>query len=61
MVALDIVQAKVDILNKKQSPIVDKEIEEHLATKDLNFRATTDKYDAYKKCRLRYYCHAYRL
>lgn len=48
MVALDIVQAKVDILNKKQSPIVDKEIEEYLATKDLNFRATTDKYDAYK-------------
>lgn len=48
VVALDIVQAKVDILNKKQSPIVDKEIEEYLATKDLNFRATTDKYDAYK-------------
>lgn len=36
------------MLNKKQSPIVDKEIEEYLATKDLNFRATTDKYDAYK-------------
>lgn len=48
VVALDIVQAKVDMLNKKQSPIVDKEIEEYLATKDLNFRATTDKYDAYK-------------
>ncbi len=44
VVALDIVQAKVDMLNKKQSPIVDKEIEEYLATKDLNFRATTDKY-----------------
>lgn len=48
VVALDIVQAKVDMLNKKQSPIVDKEIEEYLATKELNFRATTDKYDAYK-------------
>ena len=48
VVALDIVQAKVDMLNKRQSPIVDKEIEEYLATKDLNFRATTDKYDAYK-------------
>lgn len=48
VVALDIVQAKVDMLNKKQSPIVDKEIEEYLATKDLNFRATTDKVDAYK-------------
>ena len=47
VVALDIVQAKVDMLNKKQSPIVDKEIEEYLATKPLNFRATTDKPDAY--------------
>jgi UDPglucose 6-dehydrogenase len=36
------------MLNKKQSPIVDKEIEEYLATKPLNFRATTDKQDAYR-------------
>ena len=48
VVALDIVQAKVDMLNRKQSPIVDKEIEEYLSTKNLNFRATTDKQDAYK-------------
>ncbi|MBJ3591042.1 UDP-glucose 6-dehydrogenase [Salmonella enterica subsp. enterica serovar Saintpaul] len=48
VVALDIVQAKVDMLNQKKSPIVDKEIEEYLATKPLNFRATTDKYDAYR-------------
>ena len=48
VVALDIVQAKVDMLNQKQSPIVDKEIEEYLATKPLNFRATTDKLDAYR-------------
>ncbi|HAT7506809.1 UDP-glucose 6-dehydrogenase [Citrobacter braakii] len=48
VVALDIVQAKVDMLNRKQSPIVDKEIEEYLLTKNLNFRATTDKQDAYK-------------
>ncbi|MEB0775557.1 UDP-glucose 6-dehydrogenase [Citrobacter portucalensis] len=48
VVALDIVQAKVDMLNRKQSPIVDKEIEEYLLTKSLNFRATTDKQDAYK-------------
>ena len=47
VVALDIVQEKVDLLNQKKSPIVDKEIEEYLATKSLNFRATTDKYDAY--------------
>jgi UDPglucose 6-dehydrogenase len=48
VVALDIVQAKVDMLNQKKSPIVDKEIEEYLATKALNFRATTDKQDAYR-------------
>ncbi len=48
VVALDIVQAKVDLLNQKKSPIVDKEIEEYLATKTLNFRATTDKEDAYR-------------
>jgi UDPglucose 6-dehydrogenase len=48
VVALDIVQAKVDMLNQKKSPIVDIEIEEYLATKPLNFRATTDKEDAYR-------------
>ncbi|EKS7214500.1 UDP-glucose 6-dehydrogenase [Enterobacter ludwigii] len=48
VVALDIVQYKVDMLNQKQSPIVDKEIQEYLANKSLNFRATTDKEDAYR-------------
>ncbi|SCW31051.1 UDP-glucose 6-dehydrogenase [Klebsiella quasipneumoniae] len=48
VVALDIIQAKVDMLNQKQSPIVDKEIQEYLSEKSLNFRATTDKYDAYR-------------
>lgn len=47
VVALDILQAKVDKLNQKQSPIVDTEIENYLANKPLNFRATTDKADAY--------------
>lgn len=47
VVALDIVQAKVDLLNNKRSPIADKELESYLATKPLNFRATTDKEDAY--------------
>lgn len=47
VVALDIVQSKVDMLNQKMSPIVDKEIQEYLAEKPLNFRATTDKQDAY--------------
>jgi len=48
VVALDIIPAKVEMLNQKKSPIVDKEIEEYLAMKQLNFRATTDKYDAYR-------------
>ena len=48
LVALDIVQSKVDLLNQKVSPIVDKEIQEYLAEKTLNFRATTDKQDAYR-------------
>lgn len=48
VVALDIVPEKVNMLNKKQSPISDKEIEEYLSTKQLNFRATLDKHDAYK-------------
>lgn len=48
VVALDIVPEKVDLLNNRQSPIADVEIEDYLANKALNFRATLDKYDAYK-------------
>lgn len=48
VVALDIVPTKVEMLNQKKSPIVDKEIEEYLSTKQLNFRATTDKHNAYR-------------
>ena len=48
VVALDIVQEKVDLLNQEKSPIADREIKEYLKTKPLNFRATTDKYDAYR-------------
>lgn len=46
--ALDIIQEKVDMINNKKSPIVDAEIEEFLATKELNLTATTDNYKAYK-------------
>jgi len=47
VVALDIIPEKVSMLNEKRSPIVDTEIEEYLQHKDLNFRATLDKQDAY--------------
>jgi UDPglucose 6-dehydrogenase len=47
VVCLDIVPEKVALLNQKKSPIEDKEIEDFLAHKPLNFRATLDKQDAY--------------
>lgn len=46
--ALEILEEKVNLINQKKSPIVDKEIEEYLATKELNLLATTDKAAAYK-------------
>ncbi|ODW48046.1 UDP-glucose 6-dehydrogenase [Vibrio parahaemolyticus] len=48
VVAVDIIQEKVDLLNDKKSPIVDAEIEHFLANKELNFVATLDKERAYK-------------
>ncbi len=48
VVALDIIPEKIEMLNAKKSPIEDAEIEEYLATKALNFRATLDKEEAYK-------------
>ena len=47
VVALDIVPEKVDMLNQKQSPIVDTELMEYLRMKPLNFRATLDPRDAF--------------
>lgn len=49
VVAVDIVQDKVDLINNKKSPIVDKEIEEYLQNKKLNLIATTDAEKAYSK------------
>jgi UDPglucose 6-dehydrogenase len=48
VVALDILPEKVDLLNRKVSPIEDAEIEEYLKTKTLNLRATLDKHEAYQ-------------
>lgn len=45
--AVDIIEEKVAMLNGRKSPIVDKEIEEYLATKDLDLTATTDGKSAY--------------
>ncbi|MBQ2463494.1 MAG: nucleotide sugar dehydrogenase [Treponema sp.] len=45
--AVDIVQEKVDLINSKKSPIVDKEISEFLSSKKLNLTATTDAEKAY--------------
>lgn len=47
VIALDIIPQKVELLNKKQSPIVDAEISDFLQNKDLNFIATTDREKAY--------------
>ncbi len=46
--AVDIIPEKVDMINHRKSPIIDKEIEEFLATKNLNLRATLDAEEAYK-------------
>lgn len=46
--AVDIISEKVDMINNKKSPIVDKEIEEYLATKELDLTATTDGVSAYR-------------
>ena len=45
--AIDIMPAKVELLNNKKSPIVDTEIEDFLANKTLDFTATLDKQEAY--------------
>ena len=46
--AVDIVPEKVEMINNRQSPLVDAEIEDYLANKELNLTATTDAKMAYK-------------
>lgn len=46
--AVDIIEEKVNLINSGKSPIVDKEIQEYLATKDLNLTSTTDAKKAYE-------------
>lgn len=48
VVALDIIPEKVEMINKRQSPIKDKEIEEFFKNKKLNLKATLDYKDAFK-------------
>ena len=48
VVAVDIIEAKVDMINLRKSPIEDREIEEFLANRELNLTATTDKEQAYR-------------
>ncbi|MFM1703593.1 nucleotide sugar dehydrogenase [Aeromonas salmonicida] len=48
VVALDVIASKVELINQRRSPIVDKEIESYLANHDLNLRATLNKEEAYQ-------------
>lgn len=48
VIALDIDAKRVDLLNNKQSPIVDREVEDYLQHSDLNFSATLDKQKSYQ-------------
>ncbi|MBR2010993.1 MAG: nucleotide sugar dehydrogenase [Clostridia bacterium] len=50
--AVDVIPQKVEMINAKKSPIQDKEIEEYLATKELNLVATTDGAAAYREAEL---------
>lgn len=47
--AVDIIEEKVDMINQRKSPLVDREIEEYLANADLNLTATTDGEAAYRE------------
>ena len=46
--AIDIIKEKVEMINRRVSPIIDREIEEFFSTRELNLTATIDNYQAYK-------------
>ena len=48
VIALDILPEKVELINRRQSPIVDKELEAYLANNHLNLKATLNKFEAYE-------------
>lgn len=48
VIALDILEEKVNLINDRKSPIIDKEIEEYLSTKKLDLKVTTDATEALK-------------
>ena len=48
VVAVDVIASKVELINQRRSPIVDKEIESYLTSHDLNLRATLNKEEAYQ-------------
>ncbi|EHK4102266.1 TPA: nucleotide sugar dehydrogenase [Escherichia coli] len=48
VIALDILPEKVELINHRQSPIADKELDAYLANKQLNLKATLDKFEAYE-------------
>jgi UDPglucose 6-dehydrogenase len=47
--AVDVVEEKVEMINRRESPIVDAELEDYLANKELNLKATTDSLKAYRE------------
>src|SRR6056297_709443 len=47
--AVDVIEEKVEMINRRESPIVDAELEDYLANKELNLKATTDSLKAYRE------------